>query len=126
MEILISVAIILILGSLLVTSSGAVMQTSAKSNTTVKTAETITRIDRHIRERADNFHIPYWANPVQYINTFNSELFGSSIGSYIKTIRVITDNNRIPKGIEAVYTVNNLEMKTVALFSSKIILDTMP
>jgi prepilin-type N-terminal cleavage/methylation domain-containing protein len=118
MEVMLSVAIILILGSLLVTASNTAMQGSSKSNKTVNTVETITRIDRYIRSSAEKTHIPYWANPSIYIDRFTSELYRSSFGSYINNIRIIYGSGRIPRAVEAVYTVNNNEVRTIALFSS--------
>jgi len=124
MEILLSVAVILILGSLLVVAANTAMKGASQSFKAVNTTAAITRIDRHIRESVNNVHIPYWANPAPYIEELISVLYRSDIGSYIKSIRIISDNRRIPRGIEAVYTVNNHETRTVALFSSIMIVDT--
>ena len=124
METLLSVAIILILGSLLVVAANTAIRGSSQSFKAVDTAAALTGIDRHIRESANNFHIPYWANPSSYIEEFNAELYRSKIGRYIKSIRIIFNSRRMPCGIEAVYMVNNHEMKTVALFPSIVIADT--
>jgi prepilin-type N-terminal cleavage/methylation domain-containing protein len=124
MEVLLSVAIILILGSLLVIASKTAIHGSSQSFKTVDTAAMLTRIDRQIRVSAGNVHIPYWANPTPYIDNLGAQLFQSKIGTYIISIRTISDHRRIPRGIEVIYAVNNREMRTVALFSSVVIMDT--
>lgn len=118
METLVTVAVVLLLGSLLVTASKTAMQGSVLSNRTVRTAETIKRLDRFVRESAAEVHIPYWENPAPVIDAYISGVYRSPLGSCFKTVRVIADNNNIPRGIEAVYAVNKIEMKTVAVFSS--------
>jgi len=123
MEVLLSVAIILILGSLLVVASNTAMQGVSQSFKAVSTAAAFTRIDQHIRASANNVHIPYWANPTPYIEAFTAELYRSKIGNYIKSARVVFDRNKVPCGIEVIYTVNSREMRTVALFSSVVIMD---
>ena len=123
METLLSVAIILILGSLLVIASNTAIQGMSQSHKAVRTAATFTRIDRDIRDKAYAVHIPYWENPVPYLEAFVTELYRSRIGTYIKSTRIVFDHLRVPRGIEVVYTVNNREMRTVALFSSVVIVD---
>ncbi|MCL2410216.1 MAG: prepilin-type N-terminal cleavage/methylation domain-containing protein [Treponema sp.] len=118
MEVMLTTAIILILGSTLVVASNAAMQGSSRSFMVVNTAATLTRIDRHIRESVNNTHIPYWANPMPYVEALNADLFRSRIGGYIMSISIIFDNNRNPRGIEVTYTVNNHEARTAALFPS--------
>jgi len=118
METLLSVAIILILGSLLVVSSNTAIAGASQSFKAVNTAAMLTRIDRHIRARADAVHIPYWADSNSYTDALTAELFQSRIGTYIKSIRVISDQRMGARGIEVVYIVNNYEMRTVALFPS--------
>jgi len=126
METLLSIAIVLILGSLLVVSSNTAFQGASKSIAAVNTAATITRTDRYIRARVNAVHIPYWADTKPYIDAITAELFQSKIGTYIKSVRAISDRRRVPRGIEVVYTVNNREMRTVALFSSVVIMDMTP
>jgi type II secretory pathway pseudopilin PulG len=126
METLLSVAIVLVLGSLLVVSSNTAFQGASKSIMAVNTAATITRIDRHIRTKANAVHIPYWADTKPYIDAVTAELFQSKMGPYIKSIRTISDRRSVPRGIEVIYTVNNREMRTVALFASVVIMDVSP
>ena len=126
METLLSIAIVLVLGSLLVVSTNTAFQGASKSIMAVNTAATITRIDRHIRARANAVHIPYWADAKPYIDAITAELFQSKMGAYIKSIRAVSDHRRVPRGIEVVYTVNNHEMRTVALFASVVIMDITP
>jgi len=126
METLLSVAIVLVLGSLLVVSSNTAFQGASKSITAVKTAATITRIDRHVRARANAVHIPYWADTKPYIDAVTAELFQSKMGTYIKSVRTISDRRSVPRGIEVIYMVNNREMRTVALFASVVIMDVSP
>ncbi|MCL2762103.1 MAG: prepilin-type N-terminal cleavage/methylation domain-containing protein [Treponema sp.] len=125
METLLSVAIILILGSLLVIASNTTIQGMFQSSKTTSTATAFTRIDRHIRIMADAVHIPYWANPIPYIEAFTAELYRSKTGAYIKSVRIISDRHKVPRGIEVVYSVNGYEMQTTALFSSITIMDAI-
>jgi len=123
MEVLLSVAIILILGSVLVVSTNAAFHGASQSSKTANTAVTLVRIDRHIRSRTSAVHIPYWADSTLYIDALSAELYRSSIGTYIKSIETIFDRRRNPRGIQVFYTVNNHEMRTLALFPSVAIVD---
>jgi hypothetical protein len=123
MEVLLTIAAVLIFGSILVVAANTALQGSSQSFKAVSTAAAITGIDRHIRESVNSMHIPYWANPLPYIEEFNAELYRSEIGSYINSIITINDRNRNPRGIEVIYTVNNREMRTIALFPSIVIVD---
>jgi len=118
MEVILSIAIILTLGSILVVASNTSMKGSLQINETIKTAQTIAKIDRTIRESVDNLYIPYFSNPDPYIDTLTSGLFRSNIGSHLKNINIVYDKKRNKGGIEAVYTVNRIELKTVAIFPS--------
>jgi len=126
METLLSIAIVLVLGSLLVVSSNTAMRGASKSFKAANTAAEITRIDRHIRAVANAVHIPYWADSKPYIDALTAELYRSKIGAYIKSIRIISDRRKVPRGIEVVYSVNNREMRTAALFSSVAVMDISP
>lgn len=124
MEALLSIAIILILGSVLVTAANTALRGASRSFNEVRTAATFTRIDRHIRENANNLHISYWENPLPRIEDFNAALFRSGIGGYIQSIRIITDNRRKVRGIEVIYIVNYRQSQTVALFPFRVIVDS--
>jgi len=123
MEILLSVAVILILGSLLVVSTNAAFHGASQSSKAANTAVTLARIDRHIRLRTGAVHIPYWADSTLYIDALSAELYRSNIGHYIKSVETIFDRRRAPRGIQVFYTVNNHEMRTLALFPSVVIVD---
>jgi len=124
METLLTVAIVLIVSSLLAVGSGAAIQGSSQSMKAASTAATLTRIDRHIRGRADALHIPYWADPAPHIEAFSGELYRSGVGTYIRSVRVISNRRRLPRGIDVTYSVNNREMRTVAFFPSITVVDT--
>jgi len=123
MEILLTVAIVLIIGSAIVVASNTAMQGAKKAGNITETAKKMVSIDRYIRDRANEVHIPYWDNPTSYIDTFNSHLFSSQISPYINTIRVVYDRKRSPRGIEVFYTVNGREMRTLATFASIVLVD---
>jgi prepilin-type N-terminal cleavage/methylation domain-containing protein len=123
METLLSVAIILIISSLLVVGSGASVQGASKSIKAVRTAAALTSIDRFIRIKTNAVHIPYWADTTPYINALTAELYQSKIGTHIKSVGPIANYPKAPRGIEVVYTVNNKEMRTVALFPSIAVMD---
>lgn len=124
MEALLTVAIILILGSLLAAASKTALHGSSQSLKTVNAAAALTRADRRIRLSAENAHIPYWANPTPYIEALKAELLRSNIGPNIKSIRTVFDHRGIPRGVEAIYTVKDREARTVALFSSVTVMET--
>lgn len=123
MEALLSIAVILILGSVLVVTVNTALRGASRSFAAVSTAATFTRIDRHIRESAHTLHIPYWENPMPHIENFNAALFRSKIGSYIQSIRTIIDNEMKVRGVEVVYIVNNRESRTMALFPFRVMVD---
>ncbi|MDR2943311.1 MAG: prepilin-type N-terminal cleavage/methylation domain-containing protein [Treponema sp.] len=125
METLLSVAIILVISSLIAIGSGTALQGASKSIKTVKTAATLTRIDRFIRTKTNAVHIPYWAAATPYIDALTAELYRSKIGTYIKSVGIIDGYLKVPLGIEVVYKVNNREMKTVALFPSVAVIDVV-
>jgi type II secretory pathway pseudopilin PulG len=123
METLLSVAIVLVVSGVLVIASGTATQGASKSIKAIGTAAMLTRIDRHIRIRTDALHIPYWADSKPYIEALSGELYRSKIGPYIKSIRTISGYRESPRGIEVIYTVNNLETRTIALFPSVDLVD---
>ena len=125
METLLSVAIILIISGLIVVSSGTALKGASLSFKTSNTAATIIRVDRHIRRMADNVHIPYWADSQLYIDNFTAELYRSNIGKYVKSVKTITQYPKAPRGVEVIYSVNNQEIQTAALFSSIAIMDAV-
>jgi prepilin-type N-terminal cleavage/methylation domain-containing protein len=124
-ETLLSVAIILIISSLFVIGSGTALQGASQSIKTVKTAATLTSIDRFIRTKTNAVHIPYWADTTPYIAALTAELYQSKIGTYIKSVGTISGYRKVPLGIEVVYTVNKREMRTVALFSSIAVMEVV-
>jgi len=119
MEIILSVAIILILGSVLVVSTNTSFRGSILINETLKQAQTINKIDRAIRESADSLYIPYFKNPDSIINDYIQGLYRTNTGSYLKNVIPIYDSKRINYGVEALYSVNGREQKTVAIFNYK-------
>jgi hypothetical protein len=123
METLLTVAIVLIVSSLVVVAFGTAMQGASQSYKAVATATTMIRIDRHIRSETNNTHIPYWTNAQPYIDNLTAKLYQSNIGPYIKSIRPISVYPKAPRGIEVIYVVNNRELRTVALFPTIAVLD---
>ena len=115
-ETIVSVAIVMILGCILVIGITVSMKSLAQSYFKINTALTVTRIDRFIRTRVDSLHIPYWTNSKPYIDSLNTELYRSKAGAYIISINVITDSRSIGRGLEVIYAINNHEIKTMALF----------
>jgi len=126
METLLTVAIVLIVSSLLAVGSGVAIQGSSLSMKAASTAATLTRIDRHIRGKADALHVPYWADPAPHIEALSGELYRSAVGKHIRSVRVVSNRRRVPRGIEVTYSVNSREARTVALFPSVAIVDTSP
>jgi type II secretory pathway pseudopilin PulG len=125
-ETLLSIALILIAGGVMVMGSGAALRGVSQSIKAVSAAATINRIDRHIRARTDAVHIPYWSGTKPYIDVLTTELYRSEFGAYIKSVKTIGNYPKAPRGIEVVYTVNNKEIKTVALFSSVAVMEETP
>lgn len=118
LETLLSVSIILIVGSVFVVVAGVTKGGITKAVYLVNTSAVITRIDRHIRTKVDSVHVPYWADPAPYISELTDELYLSKIGPYIKAIQILTNSHNTPRGIEVLYTVNSKEIRTVALLPS--------
>lgn len=125
LETLLSIAIVLIVSSLLVVASNTALRGASQSVRVISTAAMLTRIDRHIRLRTDAVHIPYWADAAPYIDALTGELFQSRFGSHIKSIKTVFDTQKVPRGIEVIYVYNNLEMRTVALLPSIAIMSTV-
>jgi type II secretory pathway pseudopilin PulG len=125
-ETLPAIALILIAGGVMVMGSGAAVRGVSQSIKAVSTAATINRIDRHIRARADAVHIPYWSGTKPYIDTLTAGLYRSEFGAYIKSVKTIGNYPKAPRGIEVDYTVNNKDMRTVALFSSAAVMEETP
>jgi len=119
MEIILSVAIILILGSILVVATNTSFRGSILINETLKQAQTINKIDRAVRESADSLYIPYFKNPDSIVNDYIQSLYRTNTGSYLKNVIPIYDSKRINYGVEALYSVNGREQKTVAIFNYK-------
>jgi type II secretory pathway pseudopilin PulG len=123
METLLAVAIILVAGGVLVTASGSALKGVSQSFKAINTASTLSGIDRYIRIKTDETHIPYWADNKPYIDALSAELYQSRYGAYIKSINVIVNYPKAPRGIEVVYVVNNCETRTLALFPSTAVVE---
>ena len=123
MEVLLTVAIILALGSVLAVAAHTALTGAAQSFKAVQTAVTLTRIDRYIRAKTDALHIPWWADPAPYIDALESGLFRSDFGTYIGSIDTIRDWRGSPRGIEVVYTVHDHVSRTIALFPSAVLME---
>jgi type II secretory pathway pseudopilin PulG len=126
METLVSIAIIMAVSSLFAIAFTTAFKATSQSNNEIKAAVTITQIDRFIRERADSLHIPYWADSKLYADTLRDELFRSKFAPYINTIQIINDSRRKPRGLLVIFTVNNRQIQTKALFPSVSIMDNVP
>jgi len=126
MEVLVTIAIVLVIGSVLVVAANTALNNASFSFKTVNNAAMISRIDRYIREKTNAVYIPYWANPASYIDDLISDLYQSNTGIYIKSVRTIFDSYKIPRGIEVIYIVENYEMRTIAFFSTTGIMEVSP
>jgi len=125
-ETLLSIALILIAGGVMIICSGVAVRGVSQSIKVIGDAATINRIDRHIRARTDAVHIPYWSSTKPYIDALTAELYKSEFGSYIKSVKTIGNYPKAPRGIEVFYSVNNRDIKTVALFSSVAVMEETP
>jgi type II secretory pathway pseudopilin PulG len=125
METLVSIAIIMAVSSLFAIAFITAFKATSQSNNEIKTAITITQIDHFIRERTNSLHIPYWADSKPYADELRNELFRSKFASHINTIQIINDSRRKPRGLLVIYTVNNRQIQTKALFPSVSIMDNL-
>ncbi|MDR2965500.1 MAG: hypothetical protein LBU88_06970 [Treponema sp.] len=125
METLLTVAIVLIISGVFVVASGSALKGASQSFKAIGTANTLKNIDHFIRNKTNETHIPYWAHNITYIDTLKAQLYQSKYGKYIKSINIVSRNQKAPRGIEVIYEVNNHEMRTIALFPSIAVLDTI-
>ena len=116
MEILLTIAIVLIFGSILAVSFNAANNNAARTNKVLITAQSINKIDRLIREKIDNLQIPYWENPYPYIENAIQEMYRAHYGQKLKSVQILYNKDKKPAGLEVVYIVNNTEQKTIVKF----------
>lgn len=114
METLLTIAIVIIISSILVVAFSSSLKGFSQHIKAVNTAITLSSIDRYIRIKTNDTNIPYWTYYRPHFENLSSELYHSRYGSYIKSINIISN----ARGIEVIYTVNNHETRTIALFPS--------
>jgi type II secretory pathway pseudopilin PulG len=123
METLVSIAILMVISSLFVVAFSTAFKAVAKSNDGITEALTITQVDRFIRQQTDSAHIPYWVDSKPYVEELLNELYRSKIGMYIKSIEIINDSRKKPRGILVVYIVKKRRIQTRALFPAVSVMD---
>jgi type II secretory pathway pseudopilin PulG len=118
MDTLVSIAIVLVISSCIIIAFSSGSKTLLKAISAVNTSAKLLQIDRHIRENANDLHIPYWLDPDVSAKAFVDELRRSKIGKYMREVVYITDSSGFIRGVTVEYTVNNKRLKTSALFPS--------
>jgi prepilin-type N-terminal cleavage/methylation domain-containing protein len=122
-ETLVSIAIVLIISSCIILAFSSGSKTLVKAIGAVTTSSKLLQIDRHIRESADDLHIPYWLNPDISARAFVDELRRSKIGKYIQEVVLINNSSGFVRGVTVEYVVNNKRLKTSALFPTAPVLE---
>jgi len=125
MEALVSIAILMVVGSLFAVSFSTGFRAIAKAQDELRTTLTIAQVDRYIRQKTDALHIPYWADSRPYVEGLRDELFRSQFGSHINSVQIINDSRRKPRGILVIFTVKNKRLRTQALFPSVSVMDNL-
>ena len=119
MESMVAIAITLVVAGVL----GAIVSTAFKgANSAASSAEGARKllyIDRLIRNKAEDLYVPYWASMERAGNDFTGELWASGIAKYIESIKLIYNSEKIIRGVEVRYSINNKTFTTFALFSNR-------
>ncbi|QQO10745.1 PulJ/GspJ family protein [Breznakiella homolactica] len=116
METLISIAVMLIISGCVIFAFTAAMKASAKSAAAANAAREIIRVDRFIRNQAEELHIPYWAYSSPYIAEFKNSLWRSEAGKYITVVESMYTSAGLPCGVKVTYEIGGRTMQTSALF----------
>ena len=125
MEALVAVAITAIMAGVLITIVSSSFKGVSNATNSMEGAYELLYIDRLIREKAENLYVPYWASMEIAAGNFSDQLWLSNIGKYIESVRLIYNSEKIIRGIEVRYSINNNSFTTLALFSSKPVIGEM-
>ncbi|MDR1239716.1 MAG: hypothetical protein LBK27_06355 [Treponema sp.] len=123
MEALVTVGITLILGGIMVSAFSGGLRGTGRAFSELRTATEIARTDRTIREQVEKFHIPYWANPAQYIEGLTQSITRSKIGDVVTAITPVYDRKRRIRGLAVDYRIGRKDTRTQALFPGTPVLD---
>ena len=122
MESLVAIAITAVLAGVMITIVSTSLKGTKSVAGSIDSSCEILYIDRFIRNKAENLYVPYWASMEIAVNNFSAMLWSSEIAKYIESVKLIYNSERIIRGVEVRYKVNNNGFTTLALFSSKPIL----
>jgi hypothetical protein len=123
METLVTIGITLILGGILVSVFSLGLRGAEKALTNTRTASEIARTDGIIRERVENFHVPYWANPAPHIEGLTQSMMRSKTGERITAISPIYDGKKRVRGLAVNYRIGGKDTQTRALFPGSPVLE---
>lgn len=75
-------------------------------------------LERYVRERCDETHVPYWDNGIDIVTNVLLELKASRYGDCITDARVLYDSRRLPRGVFVAYSIGGITGDIEALFAS--------
>lgn len=75
-------------------------------------------LERYVRERCDETHVPYWDSGSDIATNVLVELKASRYGNCIAEARVLYDSHRMTRGVFVAYSVGGTTGDIEALFAS--------
>ena len=118
-ESLVAIAITTVMAGVIVIIVTSSFKGASNAVASIDNARVVLSIDRQIRENAATLYVPYWASMEIAANDFADQLWQSNIGKHIESVKLIYDSEKIIRGIEVRYLVDNKTFTTTALFSSR-------
>ena len=122
METLVAIAITAVLAGIMITVVSSSFKGANSATKSMEGAYELLYIDKLIRDKAENLYVPYWASMEIAANNFSNQLWASDIAKYIESVKLIYNtggSEKIIRGVEVRYSINNNTFTTLALFSSK-------
>ena len=75
-------------------------------------------LERYVRERCDETHVPYWDNGIDIATNVLLELKASRYGDCIADARVLYGSRRLSRGVFVAYSIGGITGDIEALFAS--------
>ncbi|MCL2294994.1 MAG: prepilin-type N-terminal cleavage/methylation domain-containing protein [Spirochaetes bacterium] len=119
MESMVAIAITAIMAGVIFTIISTSFKGANNTMSSIESAYELLFVDRLIREKAETLYVPYWASMEIAADNFSDQLWTSSIAKYIESVKLIYNSERIIRGIEVKYLINNNSYTTLALFSNR-------
>jgi len=121
-ECLVAIAITMVMAGAMVLMVSSSFRGVNNIGISINNTQELLYVDRQIRERAADLYVPYWASMEIAANNFADQLWASNIGKHIESVKLIYNSDKIIRGIEVRYSIENNTFTTIALFSSRSLL----